>query len=128
MPRLGFTKRRDDGSVDFVSPIPCPFNYGSVPGTRSGDGDRVDAVVLGRRLSRGARVTLPVVACATFTDAGADDPKWICSALPITIGQRVLVAGFFRLYARTKRVLNALRHKRGHTGYGGITLRAGGPR
>lgn len=106
--------------------MPCPFNYGSVPGTRSGDGDRVDAVVLGRRVGQGVRVTLPVVACVAFTDAGDDDPKWICSALPLTLGQRVLLAGFFSLYARAKRVRGALRRERGHTSYGGITLRAGG--
>jgi inorganic pyrophosphatase len=53
VPLGSFIKRRDDGRVDFVSPVPCPFNYGSVPDTLSGDGDRVDAVVLGPRLPRG---------------------------------------------------------------------------
>jgi len=123
VPLGGFIKRRDDGSVDFISPAPCPFNYGSVPETRSGDGDRLDAVVLGKRLGRGARVTLPVVARVDFVDAGDEDPKWICSLGPITRRERVLVAGFFGLYARAKTVLNALRGKRGATRYGGLTLR-----
>ena len=46
-PRGSAVKRTDDGRVDFISPLPCPFNYGSVPDTRSDDGDRLDAVVLG---------------------------------------------------------------------------------
>jgi hypothetical protein len=32
VPRWGFVKRRADGGVDFVSPIPCPYNYGSILG------------------------------------------------------------------------------------------------
>ena len=47
-PRGSFVKRRDDGSVDFVWPLPSPFNYGSVPDTLAPDGDREDAIVLAR--------------------------------------------------------------------------------
>jgi hypothetical protein len=78
VPLGGFVKRKDDGAIDFVSPAPCPFNYGSVPDTRSGYGDRLDAVVLGPRLPRGARVRVNVVARVRFTDAGQDYPKLIC--------------------------------------------------
>ena len=121
VPRRGFIKRRDDGSVDYVSPVPCPFNYGSVPGTVSGDGDREDAVVLGRRLDRGTRVKLPVVACVDFLDAGEHDPKWICGSGPLEAADRLRVAAFFGFYARAKTVLNALRGKRGATRYRGLT-------
>ena len=31
IPRGSFLKRGSSGRVDFVSPLPCPFNYGSVP-------------------------------------------------------------------------------------------------
>jgi inorganic pyrophosphatase len=31
IPRGSFLKRGSTGRVDFVSPLPCPFNYGSVP-------------------------------------------------------------------------------------------------
>ncbi len=121
VPLGGFIKRRDDGSIDFISPAPCPFNYGSVPDTRSGDGDRLDAVVLGPRLPRGSHVTQAVVACVRFIDAGDEDPKWICSAHPMTWREQALIAAFFMLYARAKTVLNALRRKPGATRYGGIT-------
>jgi inorganic pyrophosphatase len=31
VPRGSFLKRRSTGHIDFISPLPCPFNYGSVP-------------------------------------------------------------------------------------------------
>ena len=31
IPRWSFLKRGSTGHVDFISPLPCPFNYGSVP-------------------------------------------------------------------------------------------------
>jgi inorganic pyrophosphatase len=120
VPLGSFIKRRDDGSIDFVSPAPCPFNYGSVPDTRSGDGDRVDALVLGPRLAPGARVRVPVVARVRFTDAGQDDPKLICAERPLGRVDRARIAAFFVLYARAKGLLNRLRGKSGPTRYGGI--------
>jgi inorganic pyrophosphatase len=125
VPRGGFIKRRDDGRIDFVSPVPCPFNYGSVPDTRAGDGDRLDALVLGARLARGARVRVPVVARVSFTDAGQDDPKLVCSALPLGGGDRARIAAFFAFYARAKGLLNRWRGKTGPTRYGGIEERSG---
>jgi inorganic pyrophosphatase len=124
VPLGGFIKRKDDGGIDFVSPLPCPFNYGSVPDTRSGDGDRLDALVLGPRLARGARVRVKVVAHVRFTDAGQDDPKLICSARPPSAVDRAKIAAFFVVYARAKGLLNRLRGKRGPTRYDGIEARA----
>lgn len=118
-PRFSLIKRRDDGSIDYVSPVPCPFNYGSVPGTTAADGDRLDAVVLGPRLSRGARVSVPVVALVHFMDAGEHDPKYICAPGALTRSDAWLVATFFASYARLKGALNALRGKRGATRYEG---------
>ena len=120
VPRGGFVKRRDDGGIDFVSPWPCPFNYGSVPGTRSGDGDRLDAVVLGPRLSRGTRVRTTVVGRVRFVDAGQDDPKLICARRPLGRLDRARLVAFFALYARAKGLLNRLRGEAGPTRYGGI--------
>ena len=121
VPRLGFIKRKDDGSVDFISPLPCPFNYGSVPGTRSGDGDREDAVVLGPRLPRGTKVRVPVLARVQFIDAGLPDPKWICGTGPLANADRSAVRSFFTFYARAKRVLYSLRGRAApDTRYAGI--------
>ena len=123
VPRMGFIKRKDDGSIDYISPLPCPFNYGSVPNTLSGDGDREDALVLGPRLERGARVRVPVVACVRFVDAGLPDPKWVCSEGPMSADDRKRVVGFFSFYARSKTLLNALRGKPSGTRYEGIDER-----
>ena len=120
VPKGGFIKRRDDGSVDFVSPAPCPFNYGSVPDTRSGDGDRLDALVLGPRLSRGTRVRTKVVGWVRFTDAGQDDPKLIGSDRPLTRVDRAKITAFFTVYARAKGLVNRWRGKAGPTRYGGL--------
>jgi inorganic pyrophosphatase len=119
-PRLSFTKRRDDGVVDFVAPLPSPFNYGSVPGTRSGDGDRVDAIVLGPRLHPGSRHEVEVYGVARFVDAGADDPKWICKLGRPTFAERMQLEAFFRVYAVFKRSINSARGRGGETRYDGF--------
>ena len=48
VPRGSFLKRGSTGRVDFISPLPCPFNYGSVPQYLGLEGDLLDAVVLVR--------------------------------------------------------------------------------
>jgi len=47
IPRGSFLKRGSSGRIDFVSPLPCPFNYGSVPDYLGLEGDLLDALVLG---------------------------------------------------------------------------------
>ena len=39
VPKWGFVKRGMHEHVDFVSPVPCPFNYGSVDTLIGLDGD-----------------------------------------------------------------------------------------
>lgn len=117
VPRGSFIKRDDDGKVDFVSPVPCPFNYGHVPGTRAEDGDAWDAVVLGPRLPLGSVTKTITRARVDFIDAGRSDPKWVCAAAPMSALQRLQVEGFFRGYAVAKRAINGIRGKRGATRY-----------
>jgi len=120
-PRFSFIKRRDDGRIDFISPLPCPFNYGSVPGTLAADGDREDALVLGARLSRGTQQTWPVLARVHFIDAGVYDAKWVCGRA-LTTGDRRQLLIFFELYARAKRQLNRARGAAGPTRFDGLEL------
>jgi inorganic pyrophosphatase len=122
VPRFSYVKRRDDGSIDFISPWPCPFNYGSVPGTISGDGDRIDAVVLGPRVARHTRRFWPVVGVVLFLDAGERDPKWICADRPLDAIDRLQLAAFFHVYAQAKRALNLLRRRPGATRFEGLRL------
>lgn len=125
-PKMSFVKRKDDGSIDYISPFPCPFNYGSVPNTTSGDGDRMDAVVLGKKLSRGTKVTVPVVATVHFVDKGEQDQKLICSnddsdfLYGLSTKDERTVRRFFTFYAFAKGMLNRIRGKNGDTKFLGI--------
>ncbi len=47
IPRGIFLKRGSPEHIDFISPFPCPFNYGSVHVYSGLEGDLLDAVVLG---------------------------------------------------------------------------------
>lgn len=38
VPKGSFVKRTPEGAVDFVAPLPSPFNYGSVPSVSAPDG------------------------------------------------------------------------------------------
>jgi len=117
VPRGSFIKRDDDGVVDFLSPFPCPFNYGHVPGTLAADGDALDAVVLGPKLALGSTATVITRERIDFIDAGRSDPKWVCAEAPLSRFQRLQVAGFFRFYAVAKRLINRVRGKQGPTQY-----------
>jgi len=113
IPLGSFLKRGSTGQLDFVSPLPCPFNYGSVENLIGLEGDLLDAVVLGRRLRRGSRVKVRAFAAVGLTDRGMYDDKLICSQRPLRRWQKTLVLGFFRLYSRCKWLLNQARGRAG---------------
>lgn len=117
VPRGSFVKRGDDGAIDFVYPLPCPFNYGHVPGTTAEDGDHADAVVLGRRLALGSRTSVLPRGRVNFVDAGCVDTKWVCSEAPLTGFQRWQVTSFFRVYAVAKSMINRVAGRGGPTRY-----------
>ena len=114
-PKFGFVKRKADGSIDFVSPLPCPFNYGRVDGVISGDGDPLDAIVLGPRLPPGARCDAVRRGTVHFVDDGREDPKVILSVRPLNRLDRLEIRSFFGTYVLFKRMLNLARGKRGST-------------
>lgn len=78
VPKGSCLKRRPDGSVDFVVPFPCPFNYGSIHSFRAPDGDPLDAIVLGEYLPYGHKGTWNVKGMLKFMDAGFVDNKLVC--------------------------------------------------
>lgn len=113
VPRGSFLKRGSTGSIDFVSPFPCPFNYGAVPTHLGLEGDLLDALVLGPRLSFGSRTRIKAWGAVTLTDRGMSDDKLICSVDPPTQAERRSVLRFFHFYARCKGLLNLLRDRPG---------------
>jgi inorganic pyrophosphatase len=113
IPRGSFLKRGSTGHIDFISPLPCPFNYGSVPNYLGLEGDLLDAVVLGPRLPLETRIRVAAWGAVTFTDRGMSDDKLICSTRPLDEGERRNVLRFFRFYAKCKGLLNIWRRRPG---------------
>jgi inorganic pyrophosphatase len=113
IPRGSFLKRGSTGHVDFISPLPCPFNYGAVPTLVGLEGDLLDAIVLGPRLPVGARVQLQAWGAIAQRDRGIVDHKLICSVEPLTASERRDVLRFFRFYAWSKGLLNIVRGRPG---------------
>lgn len=106
IPRGCFLKRGSLGHLDFISPFPCPFNYGSVEKYVGLDGDLLDAVVLGPRLQRGSRISVQAQGAVRLIDRGMFDDKIICSHRPIGASRRFFILLFFNLYAKCKGVLH----------------------
>ena len=113
VPRGSFLKRGATGHVDFISPLPCPFNYGCVPIYLGLEGDLLDALVLGPRLGFGTRVRVTAWGAITLTDRGMSDDKLVCSDRAPTESERRNVLRFFRFYARCKGLLNILKRRPG---------------
>lgn len=138
IPRGSFLKRGSDGRVDFVSPVPCPYNYGSVPRYIGGEGDFLDALVLGSALPLGSRVQVHAFGAVGLSERFMYDDKLVCSAAPISEAERRRVVRFFHTYAFCKGLLNLLRGQRGRArceGWGGaeaaiaraVPIEGGGP-
>jgi inorganic pyrophosphatase len=113
VPRGSFLKRGSTGHVDFISPLPCPFNYGSVPSYVGLEGDLLDALVLGPRLPLGTRIWVKAWGAVTLTDRGMTDDKLICSHYPLNASERRKVLRFFHFYAKCKGLLNVWRRRPG---------------
>jgi inorganic pyrophosphatase len=113
VPRGSFLKRGSTGRVDFISPLPCPFNYGSVPNYLGLEGDLLDAVVLGPRLPYGSLVRMKAWGAVMLTDRGMSDDKLICGDRPVDAEQRARVLRFFHFYAKCKGLLNIWRRRPG---------------
>jgi inorganic pyrophosphatase len=113
--RGDFVKRKPDGSVDYTSPVPAPFNYGSVPGTTAPDGDPTDALLLGERRPHGVTVRATVYGVVHLLDDGVPDDKLVCAEHPPTAAAWAVVHAFFRVWVLAKRARALVRGARGPT-------------
>jgi inorganic pyrophosphatase len=124
VPRGSHLKRSSTGRVTFVSPLPCPYNYGCVPTHIGLEGDLLDALVLGPRLGFGTRVRLKAWGAIVLTDRGMSDDKLVCSARRPTRAECERVLRFFRFYARCKGLMNFVRCRPGRNACDGWTTAA----
>ncbi len=116
VPRGSFLKRGLTEKIDFISPFPCPFNYGAVSNYVGLDNDLLDALVLGgSRLPRGTRIKVKALGAVGLTDRDMYDDKLVCGHRPLRPWQRWMVLIFFHFYAFCKRLLNLYRGRRGRT-------------
>lgn len=113
VPRGSPLKRGSTGRIDFVSPLPCPYNYGAVPSHLGLEGDLLDALVLGPRLRYGSRLSTTAWCAITLTDRGLSDDKLVCSMHPPSPAELRNVLRFFQFYARCKGLLNLCRRRPG---------------
>lgn len=113
IPRGSFLKRGSTDHIDFISPLPCPFNYGAVPDYLGQDNDLLDALVLGPRLARGARLSTLAWGAVTLTDRGMSDDKLVCCDHRPSPAECAEVLRFFRFYVKCKGLLNLWRRRPG---------------
>lgn len=124
VPRGSFVKREAGRGIEYVSPLPCPFNYGFVPGTVGDDGDPPDAIVLGARIAQGTEVATMAWQRVRFVDDGSVDDKLICGVIPPDATQLARIRLFFRVYAVARSALN-LAAGRGRARFLGIAALTG---
>jgi inorganic pyrophosphatase len=96
-------KRTPAGDLDFLSPLPCPFNYGSMPGTLGADGEPLDVILLGPRVPYGSSHRAPILGLVRFLDGGIEDPKLVIGHT-LRSRDRWTLDAFFRVYALAKRL------------------------
>ena len=115
--RWSFIKRDSYGKFEFFSPLPTLYNYGSVRGYLGGDGQPLDAVVLGKRVKVGCSQMLNVWGVVEFLDEGTWDHKLILGASSLTCR---CLPSFFFLYAAFKRTRAWIRGSSNQIRYLGI--------
>ena len=109
-PKGSFVKRNEQQRIDFISPLPCPFNYGHIKGEVGGDGDPLDVLLLGESVPLGTELSAQIVGCVYFIDCGKQDDKLIAVQIgePSKTDKRNIKL-FFHFYALLKRFSASLR-------------------
>jgi inorganic pyrophosphatase len=120
IPAGSFTKYEVDGDTGHVfvdrflsMPVAYPANYGSIPSSRGGDGDPLDALVLTRApVAPGALIKARAIGVLAMIDGGETDDKIVAvpasdidptfdavaSVEDLPEMERARIEGFFRVY------------------------------
>ncbi len=76
--KLNFVFSARGGSASGGKNLTFPFYYGYIPGTRGGDGDMLDAVVISsRQFNRGEEVVCNLLGYVEVVDRGEEDNKLV---------------------------------------------------
>jgi len=121
IPAWSFRKAHyQDGEFQeqFVSALPCPFNYGFAPGTMTEEGDPLDVIVIGPRLRQGDMVGVTPSLRVEFLDRGRRDDKMVArlDGAPLTPWDHLVLRVFFCLYVPLKWMIDLIQGARGPTG------------
>ena len=75
-----YDEKSGEFKLDFVfENFIWPFNYGFIPGTKGGDGDTLDAIVLSSApIKQGTEVNCKTIGLIEMLDRGQEDHKLIC--------------------------------------------------
>jgi inorganic pyrophosphatase len=115
-------KRGSQGEIDFLSPVSCPWNYGSAIGHIGADGEPVDVIVLGPPQDRGAVLEVMLQGRIPFIDAGVQDDKWVAAEAPLSPEEIAEVEAFFVRYARAKTWAGRLQLRKGKASAGAYEI------
>ena len=76
-----YDEKSGEFKLDFVfENLVWPYNYGFFPGTKAGDGDTLDAIVLSSSpLKQGQEVECKIIGMMEVLDRGEEDNKIICA-------------------------------------------------
>lgn len=126
VPRGSFVKPRAEGGVDYISPLPCPYNYGGFVELIGYDDDPLDCIILGKRQRIGSKVAVEVIGVVGLIDRGRSDHKLIArlatneAVRPLSKQERLVLSLLFLVLTSAKRVLHWWRGEPGKVKYLGI--------
>ncbi|MBW6451193.1 MAG: inorganic diphosphatase [DPANN group archaeon] len=108
--------------LEFISPIPIPFNYGFINDTQSGDSEALDIIIFGEKLKRGSKLDISASGIILFKDNNVKDYKIIASTDKKNKTYRKIITYlFFKLYATIKPLIYLIfEHKLAKSKFKGI--------
>jgi inorganic pyrophosphatase len=108
-PKYSIIKYKDDGSFHYF--FPFIVNYGSVIGTKGDDKDKVDAIVLGKRLPKGWIGEVKQKGVVRFIDNGVRDDKFIFKNKRLNIIDKIIIRLIFLwivVYKKNSRIIEII--------------------